>query len=151
MSAPEQKVAVSRIPSRICQLQLTIPEWPTFCPSWCHAQLMLLALQRLPVRAGSHHLMMRSAKPARHDHSSAVLAMRLQLSNFSGILTRCGVKPSPTEKGIRSFSRLHANGFRTCPQHSASSEKPYQCEICTLVPGQGQACHASQTPTQYAD
>ena len=135
MSAPEPKVAVSRIPSRICLLQLTIPEWPNLCPSWCHSQAHAPCTAASPSTCWlpSSYDAKCKACPTRSLQCGSCHAIAAQ--QLFGHSHEVYCRTQPDRKGIRSFSRLHANGFRTCPQHSnsASSDKPYQCEICATV------------------
>ena len=60
---------------------------PSFVGAAAPHQLVLPALQRLPVRGGPHHLMVRSAEPTRHNHSSS----------------RSAVKAGSTEKRRKEF------------------------------------------------
>ena len=106
---------------------------PAFIRTAASHKLMLSALQRLPVRGRSHHLVMGGAKTPRHHHASAILTVRLQLSYLLCIVSRSAVKPGSTKECKRCLFWLRARSFRTCAQHSAGGEKTDQRKIRAAV------------------
>ena len=95
-------------------------------------KLVLFARQSLPVSTRPIHLVVRGAKSAGNYHSRTVLAMRLQLSYFLGILPGGRIIAGPAEKGIQGFPGLCV---RTCTQHASRCEESYQSKIrATMIP-----------------